>query len=102
MGSDVPRVKRERVPASEPRIERRPKMHPIQKRLLTILGVCVVGGACDGVSSSPMAPSLSVSSAQSGELHLTKNCTGTYNLNALDFCTITESTLSQLQLGSTV
>lgn len=88
-------------------------MYPTRNRLLTILGVCVVAAACDGRSSSPTAPStsaqtggasssLSASSRRSGELHLTKDCTDTYNGQAGDFCTITESTLSELQLGSRV
>ena len=77
-------------------------MHPIQKRLLTIIGLCVVGAACDGPSSSPMAPSLSASPARSGVLRLTKDCTGTWAGQEGGFCTITESNLDQIQVGSTV
>jgi hypothetical protein len=107
MGSDVPRVKRERVPADEPRIEWRPKMYHIQKRFLTILGLCVVGAACEGPLSSPTAPStspasLSASTRRSGDLVFTKDCTGTWAGQAGGYCTITESNVEQIKVGSTV
>src|SRR5688500_15097427 len=113
MASDVPRVKRECVPASETRIERRPKMYPIQKRLLTILGLCVIGAACDGRSSSPTAPSSSAqtrnssaapslsASSRSGALHVTKECSEYFG-RAGEFCTITSSSLKQIPVGSRV
>ncbi len=81
-------------------------MSHIPKRLLTILGLCAVGVACDGPSSSPTAPSasaqLSASSRRSEDLLFTKDCTGTWAGQAGGFCTITESSLEQLEVGSTV
>ncbi|MFL5595093.1 MAG: hypothetical protein ACJ785_10850 [Gemmatimonadaceae bacterium] len=41
-------------------------------------------------------------SARSGALHLTKDCIGTYNGGALDFCTITTSNIEQIKLSSRV
>jgi hypothetical protein len=41
-------------------------------------------------------------SGRSGALHLTKNCIGTYNGGAGDFCTITASNINQIKLGSRV
>jgi hypothetical protein len=81
-------------------------MYHIQKRLLTILGLCVAGAACDGPSSSPTAPSaaaqLSAASRRTGDLVLTKDCTDTWAGQAGGFCTITGSNLELIEVGSTV
>jgi hypothetical protein len=41
-------------------------------------------------------------SGRSGALHLIKDCRGTYNLAAFDYCTITASNIKQIKLGSRV
>src|SRR5687768_16499497 len=92
----------------------RSEMYPIQKRLLKILGLCVLGAACDGRSSSPTAPStsaqtrnssaapsLSASSQRRGDLHVTKECSEYFG-RAGEFCTITSSNLKQIEVGSRV
>ncbi len=80
-------------------------MYHIQKRLLTILGLCVVGAACDGPSSSPTAPPASAqlsASRGSGALVFTKDCTNTWAGQAGGFCTITVSNSDLIEVGSTV
>ena len=57
-----------------------------------------------GLSSSRQADATKggENSARRGALHLIKDCRGTYNGGALDFCTITASNIEQIKLGSTV
>jgi hypothetical protein len=90
----------------------------IRSRLLsaTAIAAVIVTSACDGHESSvPTAPSTSATvspsgigasasfskSSRRGVLHATKECSQYFG-NAGDFCTITSSSLEQIEAGSRV
>src|SRR5438309_7069099 len=54
-----------------------------------------------GLAAAAVAPSLSVSSPRSGELHVTKECSQ-YTRLAGGFCTITSSNLKEIEVGTKV
>lgn len=64
--------------------------------------VLIAGAAAFGVSLSRGVLSVSASSARTGELHATKDCRGTQNGAAGDYCTITYSSLAEIKYGSRI
>ena len=62
--------------------------------------VLVVGFVAVTLSLSAGAAPVSASSAKHGQLHAVKECEGTYNGLAGDYCTITSSNLEQIPNGS--
>jgi hypothetical protein len=74
------------------------------KDLVTIVipaAVSVAGVAALAVSLSVRVPSAAASTAESGQLHVTKNCSN-YTGLAGSYCTVTSSNLPQIPAGSTV
>ncbi len=104
MGSSVRRVKRERVPDGESQLERRPRM--TYRIAFPLLALLVATGCSAKDATAPISPGVASAERgvndEGGTLHAIKNCTGTYNGAAKDFCTITQSNVKQIKLGSTV
>ena len=79
----------------------------ISRTAFPLLALLVAGG-CSGSDAtdpiSPAAPSAALQSdafPRSGDLHVTKNCSA-YTRLAGGFCTITSSSLEQIEVGSKV
>lgn len=73
-------------------------------KVITGIFALAMGVVALTLSLSAGAASVSTSSApdaRNGQLHVTKNCTGTVG-NAGEFCTITSSTLAAIPVGSKV
>jgi hypothetical protein len=97
-------------PGGELNLNRRPKM--ISRIAFPLLALMVAGGCSGSDATDPMnhdtqhsvlravAPS-SESFPRSGDLHATKECSGFTGL-AGSFCTITSSTLKEIEVGSRV
>ena len=64
--------------------------------------VLITGVAALGVSLSSGVPSVSASSATTGKIQATKDCRGTQNGAAGDYCTLTNSTLPEIRNGSRI
>jgi hypothetical protein len=64
--------------------------------------VLVAGFGAVTLSLSAGAAPVSASSEKHGRLHAVKECNGTYNGLAGDYCTITSSNLEQIGVGSKV
>ena len=84
-------------------------MSPATKRIVRgclcagVMSAIGCSGSPTSPGSSPVVSGLAIaSSPRSGELHVTKSCVGTYNLQAGDFCTITSSNVAAIEDGSKV
>jgi hypothetical protein len=80
----------------------------ISRIALPLLALVVTGGCSGSDATAPVspdvqavAPALSKSSARSGALHVTKECSQ-YTRLAGGFCTITSSNLKQIEVGTRV
>lgn len=84
-------------------------MNPAAKRLV-LACFCAALLSAVGCAGSPTSPSASIgasglaaaSAPRTGDLHVAKNCEGTYNFQAGDFCTITSSNVAAIEAGSKI
>src|SRR5262245_17997215 len=77
-----------------------------------IVLACFWAGALSavGCAGSPTSPSASMaasslaiaSTPRNGDLHVTKDCAGTYNFQAGDFCTIKSSNVAEIEARSKI
>jgi hypothetical protein len=104
MESGVHRVKRECAAAGESQLNWRLRM--TYRFAFPLLALLVAGGCSAKDATAPISPGAASAERgvndQGGILHAIKNCIGTYNGAAKDFCTITQSNVKQIKLGSTV
>jgi hypothetical protein len=109
MGSNVRRVKRDRVPGGESQIEWRLQM--MYRIAFPLLALAVASGCSGRDATGPIPKGTTASAAasssrggdddRSGALHATKECSQ-YTGQAGSFCTITSSNLKQIAVGSKV